>query len=188
MVGYIHKKRLFNTLKLLEGRNHYQRILDVGYGSGILFPELSSRAKQVYGLEVHEKESLVSRMLEKEGVANVFLKRGTILEMPFKDSYFDAVVSVSTLEHIKDLDRAICEIKRILKPAGRVVLSFPVRNAATDFCFRLLGYKPREIHPSSHSDIIAAAKRHFKIEEILKFPNFSNIDYSLYCSIKCRRA
>lgn len=181
LVGYVYKKRLRNTLSLL-GRGH-NRLLEIGYGSGILFPELSRRAWEVYGLEVHGKEDLVKKMLDKEGVDNVILKPGSILNMPFEDNFFDVVVSVSTLEHIKELDGTMLEIKRILKPDGDVILSFPARNAITDSFFRLVGYNPRHLHPSSHKDIIDAAKKYFKVVQILPFSFFGK---ALYFSIKCR--
>jgi len=63
--------------------------------------------------------------------------QGDILEMPFEDAFFDAVTCISTLEHLglgfyKDPrsdcsadERALREIRRVLKPGGRLVLSVP---------------------------------------------------------------
>jgi ubiquinone/menaquinone biosynthesis C-methylase UbiE len=115
----------------------------------------------------------------------VVLKAGSILEIPWDDAFFDEVVSVSTLEHIPELDKAMLEMSRVLKSGGKMVLSFPVRNKITDFFYRIFGYNPRRIHPSSHRDIIAAAEKYFTVEKTLVFPQISNIDLSLYCTIKC---
>jgi len=180
-VSYVYKKRLSNTLSLLK--DDYEKLLEIGYGSGILLPELSFRSEVVFGLETHKNEEKVYQLLKKENIDNVTLKSGNILNIPFDDNFFDCIVSVSTLEHISELDKTFSEMKRILKQEGELVLSFPVRNIITDSFFILLGHFPREIHPSSHLDIIKIAKKYFEVKKVLKFPNISNINYSLYCSI-----
>ncbi|HEY5809922.1 MAG TPA: methyltransferase domain-containing protein [Povalibacter sp.] len=45
-------------------------------------------------------------------------------ELDFADETFDAVVSMSTFEHIADVPKALSEIHRVLKPGGKVLLSF----------------------------------------------------------------
>lgn len=184
VVGDVYKKRLTNTLSLLSGKP--ERILDIGYGSGILFPELSLRSKNVFGLEVHGKEDLVVQMLKKENIKNVILKEGSIYSIPFEDDYFDSVISISVLEHLTDLGKAMSEISRVLKERGEAIFSFPVRNLLTDLFFRLDGHDPRSIHPSSHTDILNEAKKHFSVDKILKFPNLPDAG-SLYYSIKCTK-
>lgn len=185
LIGRVYRKRLLNTLALVDEKS--SRLLDIGYGSGLLFPTLSQAADEMHGLETHNREGDVYQMLAKEGINTdkVRLISGSILEMPFQNDFFDSVVSVSTLEHIKDLDQAMSEIKRVLISGGSAVLSFPARNAVTDWFYRLFGFNPRLIHPSSHQDIIEAAKRHFEVEKIIKFPDFKYINFSLYYSIRC---
>lgn len=188
LTGWMYKKRLINTLSLLE--DNCEKLLDVGYGSGILFPSLLNFAKTGYGLEIHGKEKEIYEMLEKEGAdkSRLILQPGSVLNMPYENAFFDSIVCVSTLEHMNpagSLDKAMGEIYRVLKSGGRAVLSFPVRNIITDWFYQAVGFKPRDIHPSSHNDIIKAAEKYFTIEKVLKFPNFKNIDFSLYCSIKC---
>ena len=109
------------------------------------------------------QEEKVYEFLDKEKIdrENVILKSGSILEIPFCDGFFNALVSVSTLEHINDLDKAMSEMCRVLMAGGEMILSFPVRNVITDWFYKLFGYNPRSIHPSSHRDIIAAAKKIF---------------------------
>lgn len=185
LIGWVYRKRLINTLVLTEAG--VGKLLDIGYGSGLLFPSLLKKADVCYGLENHGNESRVREMLKNEEIAEekVVLKAGSILDIPFPDVFFDEVVSVSTLEHIPELDKAMAEISRVLKPGAKAVLSFPVRNKITDFFYRLFGYNPRRLHPSSHRDIITAAEKFFSIEKTLVFPRLRNIDLSLYCTIKC---
>ena len=80
---------------------------------------------------------------------------------------------MSVLEHLTELDRALDELRRVLRPGGVAVLGYPVRNPLTDAFFRLARYNPREIHPSSHADILAAAERHpgFDVDVRAHFPS-----------------
>ena len=187
ITSWVFRKRLSNTLSLLL--TGHEKMLDIGYGSGVLFPSLLQFAQTCYGLESHGQEEKIYGFLAKEKIApgKVILIPGSILEIPFGDEFFSAIVSVSTLEHIKeeDLDKAMSEMFRILKPGGDMVLSFPVRNVITDFCFQVMGYDQRSVHPSSHRDILAAAEKYFTIEKIITMPIWLGLDFSIYCSIKC---
>jgi len=189
LVGYVFKKRLVNTLKLLG--SGYNNLLEVGFGSGILLVELDCRAKNVYGVDIHEKISVVQKMADDLGI-NAKLQKASVLSLPYEDNFFDAVVAVSIFEHLKplELDKALIEVKRVLSKNGVVVLSFPTRNIITDVFFQTLGWNrkewnPRVMHPSGHKDIINAAKRHFNIKQMLVFPRHIPVGFSLYCSIKC---
>ncbi len=185
LIGNVYRKRLENTLKLTEKVEG--SIADIGYGSGLLFPSLLKKCSVCHGFETHGNEGKVWQMLENEGIAKekVVLKPGSILDIPAEDEAFDEIVCVSTLEHIPELDRAMSEMRRVLKTGGKAIFSFPVRNSVTDWFYRLVGYDPRKLHPSSHRDIIAAAEKAFAVEETLTFPRLRNIDLTLYCTVKC---
>lgn len=49
-----------------------------------------------------------------------------ILDIQYKDNTFDYVIMNHVLEHIEDMDKAMSEVKRVMKPKGRLILSFPV--------------------------------------------------------------
>lgn len=49
-----------------------------------------------------------------------------ILDIPYKDALFDYVILNHVLEHVMDEATAIKEIKRILKPSGKMIISFPI--------------------------------------------------------------
>jgi ubiquinone/menaquinone biosynthesis C-methylase UbiE len=57
-----------------------------------------------------------------EGNANVAFHEGTATSLPVDDSSFDATLSVQVLEYVKDVDAALAEMHRSLRPGGRLVL------------------------------------------------------------------
>lgn len=49
-----------------------------------------------------------------------------ITDIPFRENTFDYIISNHIIEHIKDEEKAVSEIKRVLKPNGKWILSFPI--------------------------------------------------------------
>ncbi len=47
---------------------------------------------------------------------------GSMLELPFPDSVFDAAYATESLEHAVDIERAVAELCRVLRPGGRLVI------------------------------------------------------------------
>jgi SAM-dependent methyltransferase len=182
----IYRARLRLATRLL-GRERYDSILEVGYGSGIFLPELARRSPRLVGIDLHVDSERVRRMLTALGI-DAELHEGSLFEMPFAEREFDALMCLSVLEHIVDLEGALTELRRVLKPGGVAVLGFPVRNPITDTFFRAVGYDPREIHPSSHRDILGAARRlaGFTIEGEARYPGWAPLDLAGYAGARLR--
>jgi ubiquinone/menaquinone biosynthesis C-methylase UbiE len=183
ITGYVYRRRLAMALSLL-GPGPFGRLLEIGFGSGILLPELARRAREVHGVDIHGKIDAVERMLRAHG-ATAALCTGDIFALPYPDDHFDAVICLSVLEHLTELDRACAQIRRVLAPGGAGVLGFPVRNLITTAFFRAVGYDEREIHPSTHRDILAAGQRAFAVERVLRFPAPLPVDLALYVVCRC---
>ncbi len=186
LTGRIYRARLRLAADLL-GESRYESLLEVGYGSGIFLPELARRADRLAGIDIHPESGQVEEMLSRFGLT-VDLREGSLFEMPFEDGEFDALVCLSVLEHITELEAALSEFHRVLRPGGIAVLGFPVRNLVTDAFFRVVGYNPREIHPSGHRDILAAARAHegFTVEREARFPAIVPVDLAGYAGCRCR--
>jgi SAM-dependent methyltransferase len=171
----------------LLGSDPLGPVLEVGYGAGLFLPELARRSDRVVAVDVHEHDREVGEMLRTMGI-DAELRRGSIFELPFSDGEFMAVVSMSVLEHLDQLASAVAELRRVLRPGGFAVLGFPVRNPVTDSFFRLAGYKPRAIHPSSHTDILDAvhAEPRLEVERALHFPRALPMPLSAYVTCRAR--
>lgn len=184
LTNKIYRDRLSNTLKLLQPYK-FNHLLEIGYGSGVFLPTLSQLSKKITGLDIHNHISDVKKLLKFYNVKNVKLVSADIMKMPFEDSTFDGVVIVSTLEDIKNSQKAVKEIKRVTKKNGKIFISFPVKNLITDIFFRLAGEDPEEIHPSDHTYILNYLKKNFKVVKILKYPRFFPLSLCAYLSVSC---
>jgi ubiquinone/menaquinone biosynthesis C-methylase UbiE len=125
---------------------------------------------------------------------NAKLLRGNITHLPYKKESFDCVMSIATLEHIKELSLAISEMMRVLKKDGFLVLGFPIQNKLSDILLILTGSikvynkKLDDIHPNSHNDILAEIRSQFDSEIAVKnFPSFLPLNFSLYCSCMAKK-
>ncbi len=186
VTGFGYRRRLVMGLALL-GEGIFGRLLEIGYGSGILLPELARRAREVHGVDIHQNVEPVERMLRTYGVTAA-LRVGDLFALPYPDGHFDAVVCLSVMEHLTELDKACAEVHRVLAPGGVAVFGFPVRNAITTTFFRVVGYDADEIHPSTHRDILAALARGLAVERVLRFPAFLPANLGLYVACRCRKS
>lgn len=188
--GYFMRKRLELAFSMI-GKKKLDRILDVGYGGGTFIPMLAKVANKVYGIDTLPKKQLelVKKILKKERIfADLIV--GSIFKSPYKDNFFDAIVCISVLEHFKgkELNKAVLEMYRILKPGGILVMGFPVKNPMTDFIIdHFLSFDPNDIHPSGHKQILYAIKEEVKIEKRIHYFPFLPLDLSLYCVVRVKK-
>lgn len=185
---FLHRLRM--SLAML-GHKKYHKMLDIGFGSGIFIPELSRRCNHLYGIDVHNNTDMVEDMLRKEGL-KATLSKASATEIPYPSDYFDCVVCVSVLEHIRDIKNAVREIRRVVKEDGTIVLGFPVDNKLTYLALKisylwLPNASLANEHVCSHIDILKEVRSQLKIEKACRFPSFVPINYSLFFTCKCRK-
>jgi methionine biosynthesis protein MetW len=95
--------------------------LDVGCGPGRTYARaLAPRAGRYVGVDVSEEAVELARAsgIEADRVADAS-------ELPFDDATFDVVVCVEVMEHLFAPHEAAAEIRRVLRPGGRLVASAP---------------------------------------------------------------
>ncbi|HYN04741.1 MAG TPA: class I SAM-dependent methyltransferase, partial [Vicinamibacteria bacterium] len=97
--------------------------LELGCGTGIFLQKVACSGARIVGLDL--SADLLSRAHARlAGAPNVVLHRGNAEQMPYAASSFDAVYGSSVLHHL-DLDRALSEVFRVLRPGGRCVFTEP---------------------------------------------------------------
>ncbi len=97
-------------------------VLENGCGVGMYVEKLTSLGSHVIGLE-YDLERAVEARVNSDEIINA---AGEFI--PFPSSTFDLILSHEVIEHVQDDRAAICEMIRLLKRGGRVVIFCPNRG------------------------------------------------------------
>jgi ubiquinone/menaquinone biosynthesis C-methylase UbiE len=112
--------------------------LDVGTGTGHTAAQLAHYANYVYGLDPAEGMRQSAQQLYGH-LDNLDFVAGNSEETGFPDNHFDIVTARHTLHHHPDIIATLKEMKRVLKPGGRLVIVDEVTpNAAVNDWFHCL--------------------------------------------------
>ncbi|MHB1587915.1 MAG: class I SAM-dependent methyltransferase [Acidiferrobacteraceae bacterium] len=120
----VFREQLVRLARLKPGDS----VLDVGCGTGTLAiaaKRCVGATGAVYGIDA--SPTMITRAdqkARKAGVEVVF-KNGVVQALPFPDAQFDAVLTTMMLHHLpsKARQQLACEIRRVLKPGGRVLVA-----------------------------------------------------------------
>lgn len=103
------------------------KILDAGSGNGGTCISFAEAGAEVSGIEIEKDLFEISKSFAESRNAKVEFILYDGKKMSFGDNSFDAVLSISVLEHVTDPINYLSEIFRVLKPGGYFYLAFPNR-------------------------------------------------------------
>lgn len=135
LLGFVSRRR-FALVRALLPKRRIGKLLEVGYGSGVFFPELAKHATELYGADIHDRPADVTAVLAKAGIP-VQLLTAPAEALPYADGTFDVVIAVSTFEFVTDAKQAINELARVLAPNGRVIVVTPGQSPLLDLALRV---------------------------------------------------
>lgn len=149
-----------------------QTILDLGCGTGTLTSELAARAGTVIGLDASPDMVAAARARFSE----IGFITGDALALPFENR-FDVVFSNAVFHWLPDHDRLLKNIRRALKPGGRLVCEFGAKgNVATvESAFARaceehgLRYESRFTFPETQAFAQLLAANHFTSELVVAY-------------------
>ncbi|MFC5178858.1 class I SAM-dependent methyltransferase [Nocardioides taihuensis] len=99
-------------------------VLEVGSGAGQCSRWVRTQGGRAVGLDLSHRQLQHSRRIDLETGVVVPSVRGTATALPFADGSFDVVFSsFGALQFVSDLDRAVAETARVLRPGGRYAFS-----------------------------------------------------------------
>jgi SAM-dependent methyltransferase len=98
-------------------------VLDLGCGAGHASFAVAPHAASVTAYDLTpEMLAVVEREAAARGLPNIATVQGMAEELPFREAHFDCVISRYSAHHWHDVPAALREVRRVLKPGGRVLL------------------------------------------------------------------
>ncbi|MBM7785301.1 class I SAM-dependent methyltransferase [Tenggerimyces flavus] len=116
------QREVFDTVAIRTD----ERVLEVGYGPGILVEYFLRAGATVSGVDPSPdmREMATARARKVVHSADVDLRVGTAEATTFPDETFDAVVSVNNVPMWSSLEAGFAELHRVLRPGGRLVVAW----------------------------------------------------------------
>ncbi len=99
-----------------------EHVLDLGCGTGDLAADMAAAGADVTGADV--AQAALDRAAGRHPQLPLRLV-GIDAELPFGDGAFDVVFSSEVIEHVADTARWLSEVRRVLAPRGRILLTTP---------------------------------------------------------------
>lgn len=101
-----------------------ERILDVGVGTGHMAFDMAKATighNEIVGIDI--SDDMLSACRERcADLSNVSFEIADLYDLPFNEESFDVVLSVQVFEYLEDVQKALLELHRVLKPGGRLIL------------------------------------------------------------------
>jgi SAM-dependent methyltransferase len=95
-----------------------RKVLDIGCGKGLLYPFLLRKKCDVSGIDILPQENI-------DGGALIYKQVDLEItpHIPYPDETFDVIILADFIEHIRNPDAILNEVRRTLKPDGRIIIS-----------------------------------------------------------------
>lgn len=118
-----HKDFYKNTASVAE-LTESDELLEIGFGAGMFINKYAKHIKHIAGLDI--SPDMVE--LAKEINSKLFYEKklelieGNILSLPWSDNTFSVIISIESFFFWENVEKALLEIYRVLKPGGRIVI------------------------------------------------------------------
>ena len=99
------------------------KMLDIGCGTGQLISHLAKQLPnaKLYGIDL--TEAMINRAKQKlKQYKNITLQQASVENIPHKDKLFDYILTTEAFHHFPDPEKALLEMKRVLKDDGKIIL------------------------------------------------------------------
>ena len=138
------QKDMMRVVKAFK-KKKVKKVLDLGCGSGRHTVFLAKHGFDVYSFDISKHGiKLAKDWLKEEGLKAHFAIGSIYRKLPYKENFFDAVVSVRVIHHgrVEEIKKLIKEMERVLKPGGLLFIEV-TKPAKTNI-------KSKEIAPRTY--------------------------------------
>lgn len=152
-------RRLETLVRVLDLKRG-ERLLDIGCGSGWFGDRCQRQGAVVCAMDIGISGVTGAKARFPQAAD---YQVGDLYYLPFATASFDAVVLSEVVEHLEDIDAALAEARRVLRPGGRLLVSVPYRETIVDhLCIHCNQLTPANAHLHRFDEAILAA--HFQLQ------------------------
>jgi ubiquinone/menaquinone biosynthesis C-methylase UbiE len=110
----------------------HAHVADLGCGPGVILCNVLRRKAGWTGEGLDISQAAIdyaTRLAAHQKVGKrVRFSTGDVVHLPYRDASFDVVIASEVLEHVPDIQKALAEIRRVLRPGGTVVITVPLES------------------------------------------------------------
>lgn len=180
----LEKELVFSLMDVKPGGS----ALDVGCGTGNYTIELAKRGLKATGIDSSEEMLAWAEEKARRKGLEITFQRGDAMNLPFPESSFEMVISNGLLCFLKEPEKALIEMHRVLKPGGRLVIGTLNRWSPWALFRRVKGMfketiynQARFISPTELEGLIKKAG--FKVRETRTCLFFFPVNCKLYLKL-----
>jgi len=120
---YVSESAVEAAILKAAGDGPFDRVVDLGTGSGRMLTLLGRRARMSIGLDLSQNMLNIARAnVAREGLERVELRHGDILSTRLPEHSADLVIVHQVLHYLPDPAAAVAEAARLVRPGGRLLI------------------------------------------------------------------
>jgi phosphatidylethanolamine/phosphatidyl-N-methylethanolamine N-methyltransferase len=126
-----------------------QNLLEAATGTGLISLNICDLVSTITAMDLSpEMLKIAKRKAISQGVQNIDFQIGDICEITFPDYQFDVIIASNVLHLLFEPDAAIQELKRVLKPGGKIIVPTychgeNLKSHLFSRCMNLIGFRAR---------------------------------------------
>ena len=137
LVPEIGNRQPAHIVDFVHSLGRAERALDLGCGDGRLTAELD--ALKLFAADV--SPVALERARLRLGADTQLVELEPDSELPLEDTQFDLVLCAETLEHVRDVQLLLSELRRVLRPGGTLAVTTPAHSRLTGLRLMVRGFE-----------------------------------------------
>ncbi len=189
VVGLVSRGRVKKIIKE-AGNLKRKNVVEVGCEAGYVSIQLAKKGANVTSFDICEPAlRLFQKKIKNSKLkSNVDIFMAMVQSTPLKNNSFDIVICTEVIEHAPYLEKSLFEMNRILKPNGRLIITFPNEKLRKKIypIAKLAGVNVAvedEVTLFSYTlkDIIKKLRKIMKIEKVYSWPKLFPVTRFVVC-------